>query len=129
LRKALLPERASWLPDLEAELFSFPGSRHDPRVAAFLIAYVGNGLVDAAVTATLEKSATVVVVVYGFRGKETGGRPGECARINQLERVGEKHRVIEGRAPSHYVASARRTALVNANWSLHVTQTLLDSRG
>ena len=86
MRKALLPERASWLPDLEAELFSFPGSRHDPRVAAFLIAYVGNGLVDAAVTATLEKSATVVVVVYGFRGKETGGRPGECSRINQLEK-------------------------------------------
>jgi hypothetical protein len=32
------------------------------------------------------RSATVVVVVYGFRGKETGGRPGECARINQLEK-------------------------------------------
>jgi predicted phage terminase large subunit-like protein len=26
------PERASWLPDLEAELFSFPGSRHDDQV-------------------------------------------------------------------------------------------------
>ena len=26
-----LPERASWLPDLEAELFSFPGSRHDDQ--------------------------------------------------------------------------------------------------
>jgi phage terminase large subunit-like protein len=25
------PERASWLPDLEAELFSFPGSRHDDQ--------------------------------------------------------------------------------------------------
>jgi phage terminase large subunit-like protein len=29
--QALLPERASWLPDLEAELFSFPGSRHDDQ--------------------------------------------------------------------------------------------------
>jgi predicted phage terminase large subunit-like protein len=27
-----LPERAPWLPDLEAELFSFPGSRHDDQV-------------------------------------------------------------------------------------------------
>jgi predicted phage terminase large subunit-like protein len=27
----LLPERAPWLPDLEAELFSFPGSRHDDQ--------------------------------------------------------------------------------------------------
>jgi predicted phage terminase large subunit-like protein len=27
--QVLLPERASWLPDLEAELFVFPGSRHD----------------------------------------------------------------------------------------------------
>jgi predicted phage terminase large subunit-like protein len=26
-----LPERASWLPDLEAELFAFPGSRHDDQ--------------------------------------------------------------------------------------------------
>jgi predicted phage terminase large subunit-like protein len=26
------PERASWLPDLEVELFSFPGSRHDDQV-------------------------------------------------------------------------------------------------
>jgi predicted phage terminase large subunit-like protein len=29
--QALLPERAPWLPDLEAELFSFPGSRHDDQ--------------------------------------------------------------------------------------------------
>jgi predicted phage terminase large subunit-like protein len=26
-----LPERASWLPDLESELFAFPGSRHDDQ--------------------------------------------------------------------------------------------------
>jgi predicted phage terminase large subunit-like protein len=26
------PERAPWLPELEAELFSFPGSRHDDQV-------------------------------------------------------------------------------------------------
>ena len=26
-----LPEQAPWLPDLEAELFSFPGSRHDDQ--------------------------------------------------------------------------------------------------
>ncbi|HEX3675681.1 MAG TPA: phage terminase large subunit [Rhizomicrobium sp.] len=29
--QALLPERAIWLPDLEAELFVFPGSRHDDQ--------------------------------------------------------------------------------------------------
>jgi predicted phage terminase large subunit-like protein len=28
------PERASWLPDLEAELFSFPGSRHDDQIVS-----------------------------------------------------------------------------------------------
>jgi predicted phage terminase large subunit-like protein len=27
----LLPERATWLPDLEAELFAFPGGRHDDQ--------------------------------------------------------------------------------------------------
>ena len=27
----IVPERASWLPDLEAELFAFPGSRHDDQ--------------------------------------------------------------------------------------------------
>ncbi|HLH95677.1 MAG TPA: phage terminase large subunit [Xanthobacteraceae bacterium] len=29
--EVFLPERAAWLPDLEAELFSFPGSRHDDQ--------------------------------------------------------------------------------------------------
>ncbi len=29
--QVLLPERASWLPDLEYELFTFPGSRHDDQ--------------------------------------------------------------------------------------------------
>ena len=29
--QVLLPERASWLADLEAELFVFPGSRHDDQ--------------------------------------------------------------------------------------------------
>ena len=29
--QALLPERAPWLADLEAELFVFPGSRHDDQ--------------------------------------------------------------------------------------------------
>jgi predicted phage terminase large subunit-like protein len=26
------PERAPWLPELEAELFAFPGSKHDDQV-------------------------------------------------------------------------------------------------
>jgi predicted phage terminase large subunit-like protein len=29
--QVLFPERANWLPDLEAELFVFPGSRHDDQ--------------------------------------------------------------------------------------------------
>lgn len=29
--QVLLPEQAPWLPDLEAELFAFPGSRHDDQ--------------------------------------------------------------------------------------------------
>jgi predicted phage terminase large subunit-like protein len=29
--QVLLPERAPWLADLEAELFTFPGSRHDDQ--------------------------------------------------------------------------------------------------
>jgi hypothetical protein len=31
-KQVYLPERASWLPDLEAELFSFPASRYDDRI-------------------------------------------------------------------------------------------------
>jgi predicted phage terminase large subunit-like protein len=27
-----LPERSSWLPELEAELFAFPGAKHDDQV-------------------------------------------------------------------------------------------------
>jgi predicted phage terminase large subunit-like protein len=30
--QVLLPERATWLPDLEAELFVFPGSRHSTAI-------------------------------------------------------------------------------------------------
>jgi phage terminase large subunit-like protein len=29
--QVLMPERAPWLHDLEAELFVFPGSRHDDQ--------------------------------------------------------------------------------------------------
>ena len=29
--QVFLPERAPWLPDLDAELFAFPGSRHDDQ--------------------------------------------------------------------------------------------------
>jgi len=29
--QVLFPERADWLADLEAELFAFPGSRHDDQ--------------------------------------------------------------------------------------------------
>jgi len=29
--QVFLPERANWLPELEAELFAFPGSRHDDQ--------------------------------------------------------------------------------------------------
>ena len=31
-RQVYLPERASWLPELEAELFSFPGSKYDDQI-------------------------------------------------------------------------------------------------
>ncbi|MFL5193620.1 MAG: phage terminase large subunit [Microvirga sp.] len=45
-----LPERAPWLADLEAELFSFPGSRHDDQVdsisQALAQANVGISMVD-----------------------------------------------------------------------------------
>lgn len=31
-RQVYLPQHASWLPELEAELFSFPGSKHDDQI-------------------------------------------------------------------------------------------------
>lgn len=31
-KQVYLPERASWLPELEAELFAFPGSRFDDQI-------------------------------------------------------------------------------------------------
>ena len=40
--QALLPERASWLPDLEAELFVFPGSRHDDQCDSISQALLDN---------------------------------------------------------------------------------------
>jgi predicted phage terminase large subunit-like protein len=44
------PKHAPWLADLEAELFSFPGSRHDDQVdsisQALAQANVGISMVD-----------------------------------------------------------------------------------
>jgi phage terminase large subunit-like protein len=46
--EALLLERASWLPDLEAELFSFPGSRHDDQCESISQALLDRGKFKAA---------------------------------------------------------------------------------
>jgi hypothetical protein len=40
--QALLPERATRLPDLEAELFVFPGSRHDDQCDSISQALLDN---------------------------------------------------------------------------------------
>jgi phage terminase large subunit-like protein len=42
--QALLPERAPWLPDLEAELFVFPGSRHDDQCDSISQALLDNNI-------------------------------------------------------------------------------------
>ena len=39
--QVLLPERAPWLADLEAELFVFPGSRHDDQCDSISQALLG----------------------------------------------------------------------------------------
>jgi phage terminase large subunit-like protein len=40
--QVFLPERAEWLPDFEAELFTFPGGRHDDQVDSVSQALEGN---------------------------------------------------------------------------------------
>lgn len=40
--RVLLPAKARWLPDFEAELFSFPGGRHDDQVDALCQALAYN---------------------------------------------------------------------------------------
>ena len=42
--QALLPERAPWLADLEAELFVFPGSRHDDQCDSISQALLNDNL-------------------------------------------------------------------------------------
>jgi predicted phage terminase large subunit-like protein len=32
--QVFFPERATWFPDLEAELFSFPSSKHDDQIGS-----------------------------------------------------------------------------------------------
>jgi predicted phage terminase large subunit-like protein len=53
--QVLLPERAAWLPDLEAELFVFPGSRHDDQCDSISQAAFGpkQFMLDVAVTRRL----------------------------------------------------------------------------
>jgi len=43
--QALLPERAAWLPDLEAELFAFPVGRHDDQCDS-----IGQALMDQSIS-------------------------------------------------------------------------------
>jgi predicted phage terminase large subunit-like protein len=40
--QVLLPERADWLPDLESELFAFPGSKHDDQCDSISQALLDN---------------------------------------------------------------------------------------
>jgi hypothetical protein len=42
--QVFLPERAPWLPDLEAELFAFPGSRHDDQCDSISQALLDNNI-------------------------------------------------------------------------------------
>ena len=42
--QVLLPERAAWLPDLEAELFAFPGSRNDDQCDSISQALLTNNI-------------------------------------------------------------------------------------
>jgi hypothetical protein len=53
--QALLPERAPWLADLEAELFVFPGSRHDDQCDSISQALLdkNNSFMDVAHTRRL----------------------------------------------------------------------------
>jgi phage terminase large subunit-like protein len=43
-QQVFLPERAPWLPDLEAELFAFPGSRHDDQCDSISQALMHNNM-------------------------------------------------------------------------------------
>jgi predicted phage terminase large subunit-like protein len=42
--QAMLPERASWLTDLEAELFAFPGGQHDDQCDSISQALLDNNI-------------------------------------------------------------------------------------
>ena len=42
--QAMLPERASWLADLEAELFAFPGAKHDDQCDSISQALLDNNI-------------------------------------------------------------------------------------
>jgi phage terminase large subunit-like protein len=42
--QAMLPERASWLTDLEAELFAFPGVQHDDQCGSISQALLENNV-------------------------------------------------------------------------------------
>ena len=42
--QALLPERAPWLADLEAELFAFPGGKHDDQCDSISQALLDNNI-------------------------------------------------------------------------------------
>jgi predicted phage terminase large subunit-like protein len=48
--RVFLPNQAPWLAELEAELFSFPGSRHDDQIDSISQALANTGGYDSSLS-------------------------------------------------------------------------------
>ena len=63
--QVFLPERADWLPDLEAELFAFPGARHDDQCDS-----ISQALFDGDRNMTMEITDEMIAMVARQRSEE-----------------------------------------------------------
>jgi hypothetical protein len=77
--EVFLPERASWLPDLEAELFAFPASRHDDQCDSISQALLDKRIPLMAMLSKTDREALLTRARRLPAGPIIGGYPGLTA--------------------------------------------------
>jgi hypothetical protein len=74
-----LPETADWLPDLEAELFAFPGGRHDDQCDS-----ISQALFDKNVPFPMRTTQEMIAAIASRNLYATPFSPGPARSLDSL---------------------------------------------
>jgi hypothetical protein len=96
--QVLLPERATWLQNLEAELFAFPGSQHDDQCDSISQALLDKNIsfmdwLSEARSAIILKLRVTSIMTFGWNKSHTRGPRKIAVAGNRGHLLGEQHRI------------------------------------